>query len=294
MRSIWKGAISFGLINIPIKVYTATEDQDLHFNYLHAECQTPLQYKRWCARCEREVDRPEMIRGYEYEKGKYVLIKEEDLAGIAVEKNRTIDIIDFVNLADIDPVYFARSYYLAPAQGGGKAYALLRQAMEKTSRIAVARVVLRAKESLAVIRVFEKALMLETIFYPEEIRSTDQITELKMEIKLQEKETQMAESLISSLSTRFDPHKYTNEYRQALRQMIEARIEGEEVVAPVRPAPGKVVDLMEALRESIRLAEAQRKVEADTAVKEDQSAESTKKKTPGRKSEKKEKGLSAK
>ncbi|NLK50932.1 MAG: Ku protein, partial [Syntrophomonadaceae bacterium] len=122
MRSIWKGAISFGLINIPIKVYTATEDQDLHFNYLHAECQTPLQYKRWCPRCEREVDSSEMIRGYEYEKGKYVLIKEEDLAGIAVEKNRTIDIIDFVNLADIDPVYFARSYYLAPAQGGGKAY----------------------------------------------------------------------------------------------------------------------------------------------------------------------------
>ena len=256
MRNIWRGAISFGLVNVPIKLYTAIEDRNIHFSLLHSACQTPIKYHQRCPNCEKDLNKEEIIRGYEYEKGRFVIIQDEDLEGIAAEKSKTIDIIDFVNLAEIDPIYFHRSYFLAPAEGGQKAYALLRQAMENTSRIAIARVVIRAKESLAAIRVYKQGLIMETIYYPEEIRSIELVPELQTEVSLKEKELDMAESLIASLTTQFEPEKYTNEYRQAVRELIEAKVQGQEIVRPVQPQTGNVVDLMEALQASIELAKA--------------------------------------
>jgi len=255
LRNIWRGAISFGLVNVPIKLYTAIEDRDIHFSLLHSTCQTPIKYHQRCPNCEQDLSKEEIVRGYEYEKGRYVIVQDEDLEGITAEKSRTIDIIDFVNLSEIDPIYYHRSYYLAPAEGGQKAYALLRQAMEKTARIAIARVVIRSKESLAAIRVYRNGMIMETIYFPDEIRSLDLIPELQMEVELKEKEIEMAESLITSLTTEFQPETYTNEYRQAIRDMIEAKVQGQELVKPLQPQAGKVVDLMEALRASIKLAE---------------------------------------
>jgi DNA end-binding protein Ku len=276
LRNIWRGAISFGLVNVPIKLYTAIEDRNIHFSLLHSACQTPIKYHQRCPNCEKDLNKEEIIRGYEYEKGRFVIIQDEDLEGIAAEKSKTIDIIDFVNLAEIDPIYFHRSYFLAPAEGGQKAYALLRQAMENTSRIAIARVVIRAKESLAAIRVYKQGLIMETIYYPEEIRSIELVPELQTEVSLKEKELDMAESLIASLTTQFEPEKYTNEYRQAVRELIEAKVQGQEIVRPVQPQTGNVVDLMEALQASIELAKAKN----SKTAKADQAESSPKAKRP--------------
>ncbi len=278
MRNIWRGAISFGLVNVPIKLYTAIENQDIRFSLLHSACQTPIKYHQRCPNCEQDLSKEEIIRGYEYEKGRFVIIQDGDLEGIAAEKSKTIDIIDFVNLAEIDPIYFHRSYFLAPAEGGQKAYALLRQAMENTARIAIARVVIRAKESLAAIRVYKQGLIMETIYYPEEIRSIDLVPELQTEVSLKEKELEMAESLIASLTTQFVPEKYTNEYRQAVRELIEAKVQGQEIVRPAQPQTGKVVDLMEALQASIELAKA--KDSKTSTTKADQAEPSSKAKRP--------------
>lgn len=255
MRSIWKGAVSFGLVNIPVKLYPATEEKGIKFHFLHEECRTPIQYQRRCPTCEREVKNEEIVRGYEFEKGRHVIISGQDMEELAPETTRTIDIIDFVNLAEIDPVFFSKSYFLAPGDGGQKAYALLEKAMSDTGRIAVAQFTLRTKESLAAVRVRDGVLMLETMFYPDEIRSRDLIPEMGFTVKLQDKEVNMAVSLVENLTAPFEPEKYTSGYRRALREMIEARIAGEEVTAPARPHPEKVVDLMEALRASLEQTE---------------------------------------
>ncbi|HEX3031340.1 MAG TPA: Ku protein [Bacillota bacterium] len=254
MRSMWKGAISFGLVNIPVKLYTATEKKDIKFNYLHSVCQTPVQYKKICPHCNREVPMEEIIRGYEYEKGKYVIIAEEDLENVPAVTTRAVEILDFVDLAEIDPLFYDKSYYLAPGEGGQKPYALLKRAMEDTGKIAIARVVIRSKQALAAIRVHEDALVLETMFFPDELRSAKYISELDFTADLHDNELKMAVSLIENLAAPFQPEKYTDEYRAALQQVIQGKIAGEEVTIPAPAAGGKVVDLMEALRASIQLA----------------------------------------
>lgn len=254
MRTIWKGAISFGLVHVPVKLYPATERKDIKFNFLHEACKTPIKYERFCPTCETEVPQEQIVRGYEYEKGRYVILRDEDMANLPLETARNMDIVDFVDLKEIDPVYFDKSYYLAPGDGGEKAYELLKQAMEKTGRIAVAKVVIRSKESLAVIRVYKDALVMETMFYPDEIRNVELLPELHYEVKIHENEMKMAESLISSLSEPFEPGKYHNEYRKALMDVIQAKVAGEEVEVVPRPETGKIVDLMEALKASIQLA----------------------------------------
>lgn len=254
MRTIWKGAISFGLVHVPVKLYPATERKDIKFNYLHEACKTPLKYERFCPTCEMKVPQEHIVRGYEYEKGRYVILREEDLANMPLDTARSVDIVDFVDLQEIDPVYFDKSYYLTPGDGGEKAYELLKQAMEKTGRIAVAKVVIRSKESLAVLRVYKQALVMETMFYPDEIRSLEHLPELNYNVKINENEIKMAENLISSLAEPFAPEKYHNEYRQALMDVIQAKVAGEEVEIAPRPETGKIVDLMEALKASIQLA----------------------------------------
>jgi DNA end-binding protein Ku len=259
MRTLWKGAISFGLVNIPVKMYTATERKDIHFNQLHATCKTPIQYRKFCPVCQKEVGADELVRGYEYEKGRYVILRDEDFELLPGENTKTIDILDFVDLAEIDPVYFDRSYYLGPNPGGEKAYNLLNQAMQETGKIAIAQVMIRTKTVLACLRPWERLLVMETMFFPDEIRAPELLTSEFKAVELHPNEVSMANSLIGNLSTSFDPGKYTNEYRSKLMEVIQAKIAGEEVAVPTAPETAKVVDLMEALRASLEATEAQKK-----------------------------------
>lgn len=262
MRTLWKGAVSFGLVNIPVGMYVATEKKDIRFNYLHQACMTPVEYRKYCPRCEKEISGEEIVRGYEYQKGSYVVINEEDLERIPLENTKTIDILDFVNLSQVDPIYFDKSYYLEPAPGGEKAYTLLIEAMQQSAKVALARVVIRSKQSLAALRVKDRYLLMETLFFPDEIRSPESLSHGLESSRLHENELKMAVSLIENLSTDFDPSKYHNQYRQALWEMIEAKIAGQEITSPEpMPDTGKVVDLMEALKASIQLAEKNRSPE---------------------------------
>ncbi len=256
VRSMWKGSISFGLVTIPVKLYASTESKDIRFNLLHSECRTPVQYRKWCPVCDREIAAEEITKGYEFERGRYVTLDEDDLEAIPLAAKRTLEIVGFVRLEEIDPVYFDKTYYLEPGEGGAKAYALLRRAMEQTGRIALARVVIRTKESLATLRVYDgKVLAMETMHFPDEVRSVAGLTGV-VEPELRPQEIEMATSLIESLAMPFEPAQFENQYRQAVLEVIEAKVAGEEV-HPVTAAPerGRVVDLMEALRASIRAAE---------------------------------------
>ncbi|NLW58833.1 MAG: Ku protein [Firmicutes bacterium] len=259
MRTLWKGAISFGLVNIPVKMYTATERKNIQFNQLHAPCKTPIQYRKYCPVCQKEVGADELVRGYEYEKGRYVILRDEDFEMLPGENTKTIDILDFVALAEIDPVYFDRSYYLGPSPGGEKAYSLLNQAMHETGKIAIAQVMIRSKAALACLRPWEKLIVMATMFFPDEIRAPELLTAEFKAVKLHPNEISMANSLIGNLSTTFNPEKYTNEYRSKLMEVIQAKIAGEEVAVPTAPETAKVVDLMEALRASLEATEAQKK-----------------------------------
>ena len=252
MRTLWKGAISFGLVNIPVKMYTATERKDLHFNQLHAACKTPIAYRKFCPACQVEVGPDDLVRGYEYEKGRYVILRDEDFQHLPGENTKTIDILDFVDLAEIDPVYFDRSYYLGPNPGGEKAYDLLKQAMAETGKIAIARVMIRSKSVLACLRGWEKLLVMETMFFPDEIRRPELLSDQFKAVELHPNEVNMANSLIGNLSAPFNPEKYTNEYRSKLMEMIQGKIAGEEVAIPTAPETAKVVDLMEALKASLQ------------------------------------------
>lgn len=259
MRPLWKGAVSFGLIYVPVKLYAATEQKDIRFNYLHEKCKTPVQYRKYCPYCQAEVPMEEIVKGYEYEKGKYVILREEDFEATArAGGGRNIEILDFVDLAEIDPVYYEKAYYLAPGEGGSKVYELLKRAMDETGKVAVARVIIRSKESLAALRVSGDSLVMSTMHYPDEIRQAGAIPEMSYQVDLHENEVNMAVSLISSLSAEFRPEKYTDTYRQSLMEMIQSKIAGEAVEAPARPEAGKVVDLMEALKASIELAREER------------------------------------
>lgn len=252
MRTLWKGAISFGLVNIPVKMYTAVEDKDIHFKQLHAKCNSPIRYEKRCSACGIEVPQEEIVMGYEYEKGRYVIMRDEDLARIPSEGSKTIDILDFVSLSEIDPIFYDRSYYLEPNAGGEKAYALLRRAMAETGKIAIAKVTIRSKSALACLRIQDSVVMMETMFYPDEIRSPAGLAGIGAEPRLSEGEMQMAVDLVGNLAAPFEPSKYTDDYRQQLMELIQAKIAGAEVAIPEgAPQSAKVVDLLEALRASL-------------------------------------------
>ncbi|MHB8756771.1 MAG: non-homologous end joining protein Ku, partial [Bacillota bacterium] len=251
---------TFGLVFIPVKLYAATEHKDLKFHYLHEPCKTPVQYRKFCPTCQREVDREEIVWGYEYAKSQYVVLREEDFHRIPVPTTKVVDILDFVALVEIDPIYFDKTYFLEPAEGGLKAYALLRRTMEETGRIAIAKVAIRTKESLAAIRVYhDRVLAMNTMFWPDEIREWADLEGLQpVEAPVVENEMKMAKTLVDTLAGHFEPGKYTDQYRRALLEAIHAKIEGREVFVAAEPEAAKVMDLMEALRASVRLAEEQR------------------------------------
>jgi len=254
VRSLWNGAISFGLVNVPVKMFAATEDKDVHFRTLHKECNTPIQYRKFCPTCDKEVNQDELVKGFEYEKGQFVIISEDDLQALAVAQTRAIEIIDFVNLPEIDPIYFYKTYYLSPSETGQKAYWLLRRSMEETGKIAIAKMVLRDKQHLAAVRVLPDCLSLSLMFYPDEIRSTAELQPEKP-VTLHDNELRMATQLIESLTTPFEAAKYTDEYRAELLALVESRVAGSAVAIPDAPRQNKVVDLMEALKASLELVE---------------------------------------
>lgn len=257
MHAMFKGTISFGLVSIPVKMFAATEEKDIRFRSIHKKCHTPIQYKKVCPLCNEEVGPDDIVKGFEYEPGKFVIVTSEDIeAAKAKVSPRSVEIVDFVALSEIDPIYFDKTYYLAPQpETGDKAYTLLREAMTRTGRIAVARVALRDKQTLCVLRVYGAALLLETIFYPDEIRPVSEVPALPREAEVDEKEMGIAEKLIDNLTTAFDPLRYTDEYRASLRRVIDDKIAGRQVVAQPDAPETNVIDLMEALKKSVEQTE---------------------------------------
>jgi DNA end-binding protein Ku len=257
-RAMWKGAISFGLVTIPVAVYPATEEKTLRFNQLHDEDGGRVRYKRVCEKDGEEVTFEHIVKGYEVEKDRYVVLTDEDLNAIPVESSRAIDIHRFVDLDEIDPVMFKKSYYLVPEETGAKAYALLREAMADDGRVGIAKVSFRDKEHLAALRFKDEAFVLETMYWPDEIREAD-FGGVDVSAKIRGQELEMAKQLIESLSGEWNPEEYSDEYREALLQIVEAKLNGQEIEVVAPEPTAKVVDLMEALKASVAAA----KKEAD-------------------------------
>ena len=257
MRSIWKGAISFGMVTIPVKLYTATESKDVRFRLLHKEDHAPIEEKRFCTADGKEVTWDDLVRGYEVSKGEIIVLDPEEIDAAKPESSTTIDIGDFVEAEEIDPVYFEKSYFLEPTEVGAKPFSLLKRALEETERVALARVTIRTRERLATLRAYEDTLMLETMFWPDEIRSTGALDLPEgAETKVRAKELEMARSLVASLADRFRPESYTDAYRGALEELIEQKMRGETRTSKPRKPEPKVIDLMDALKASVDAAKA--------------------------------------
>jgi len=252
-RSMWKGAISFGLVTIPVSVYPATEEKTLRFNQLHDEDGGRIRYKRVCEKDGEEVTFEHIVKGYEVEKDRYVVLTDDDFDAVPVSSSRAIDIVQFVELDEIDPVLFKKSYYLVPDQTGAKAYALLREAMKQDDRVGIAKVSFRDKEHIAALRFKDDAFVLETMFWPDEIREAD-FGDADVDVEVRENELVMARQLIDSLTADWNPGEFSDAYREALLQIVEAKLNGQEIEI-VEPEPtAKVVDLMEALKASVAAA----------------------------------------
>jgi DNA end-binding protein Ku len=252
MRPIWKGAISFGMVTIPVKLYSATESKDVRFRLLHRDDGAPIEEKRFCTADGKEVAWGDLVRGFEVAKGEYVVLDPEEIDEAKPESSTTIDIGDFVPGEEIDPVYFEKSYFIEPTDVGAKPFSLLKQALEETERVALARVTIRTRERLATLRAYDDTLILETMFWPDEIRSTGALDLPEgSKAKVRAKELQMARSLVESLADRFRPETYPDAYRQALEELIEHKMRGETRNAKRRKPQPKVIDLMEALKASV-------------------------------------------
>ncbi|MFQ5574337.1 MAG: Ku protein [Terriglobia bacterium] len=251
MRALWTGSLGFGLVNIPIKIFPAVSEKAVRFNYLHGECEAPVNYQRTCSQCGKLVPWDEIIRGYQHEKGHYVTVTDEDVAGLPEKITKTVRILDFVDLAEIDPIYFRKPYFLVPEQSGVRAYILLRDAMTEMKKVAVAKVVIKGREYLGAVRVKDSSLLLETMYFGDEIRDDREFTELEQEVEPHSKELKMARTLIENLATNFDPDRYKDEYREALLSIVHAKVDGTTSGQAEETAQAEVIDLMEALRESV-------------------------------------------
>jgi DNA end-binding protein Ku len=249
-RAIWKGAISFGLVTIPIRQHASVEEKSFKFNQLHQKDQGRIKYKRTCAVCNEEVPFDEIVKGYEYEKDHYVILTDDELDR-GLPNIRSIDILKFVPLEQIDPIYFQRSYFLAPEAAGVKAYKLLTKALSDDERVAIAKIAFRDKEHLATLRVRDGVFVLETMYWPDEIRTAD-FEGMDEEVDLRPQEMQMAKSLIDNMTGDWDDHEFADEYRAKLEDLVEQKIQGKEImVAEETGGTAKVLDLIEALKASV-------------------------------------------
>jgi DNA end-binding protein Ku len=248
-KTIWKGAISFGLVTIPIRMYTATEEKSFKFNQLHEKDGGRIKYKRTCSVCGEEVTWDEITKGYEYEKDHYVVLSEDEVER-GVRSTRTIDILKFVPADEIDPIYWKNPYYLVPEQTGAKAYALLRKALGDDNYVAVAKVAFRDKEHLATLRLRDDTFVLETMYWPDEIRASE-FEEVQIDDEVRPQELKMARSLIENMTDHFDPDEFHDDYREKLEEVVQAKIEGKEIAVVEEAGTATVVDLMEALKASV-------------------------------------------
>jgi DNA end-binding protein Ku len=255
-RAIWKGSISFGPVNVPVKLYSAVQKKTVRFNQLHDADGVRIQQKRICPKDGEEVPYEHVVKGYEVSPDRYVVVKSEELAALDPEKTRTIEVEDFVDLDEIDPLYFEHPYYLAPDTGGAKAYKLLLGALEQTKKVAIARVVIRSKEYLATIRPAADLLTMETMLFHDEVIQPDHLDEMPSgRAKAGNREIDMARQLIESLSAEFEPEKYRDEYRERVLDLIERKAQGEEIaVQPREEAPREAPDLLAALEASLAAA----------------------------------------
>ena len=264
-RAIWKGSISFGLVNIPIALYPATRREEFKFRLLRKTDLSPVNYKRVAEKDGKEVPWDQIVKGYEYEKGKYVVLKDEDFQRVDVEATQTVDIQDFVELDEIDPIFFYKPYYLEPQKGGHKAYALLRDALKDSKKVGVAKVVIKTREYLAGVKPEDGALVLELMHFADELADTTKL-HIPKKVEIGEREITMAKSLIDSMSSKWNPEKYKDDYREALMEVIEEKVEagGKEIEEKPKkaPKPTKVIDLVSVLQKSLEETGARKKTSA--------------------------------
>lgn len=257
-RAIWKGAVSFGLVTIPVGLYSATENKTPKFKQLRQSDGSPIRYKRVAEADGTEVPWEEIVKGYEVEKGRYVVFTDEEMeAAISPTGSKLVDVVQFVDDAEIDPILYKSSYYLAPEKTGVKAYEILRHALREKNKVALCKVSIRSKEQMATLRAVDDVLILETMHWPDEVRDAE-FEELDGEVELRPEEVQVAEMLIENLSRPFDEDEWVDATRERIEEMAQKKIDGEEIVAPESPEPTKVVDLLEALKASVEATKAAR------------------------------------
>jgi DNA end-binding protein Ku len=286
MRSIWKGSVSFGLVSIGVKLYAATEERDISFHQVRRSDGARIRYKRVAESDGEEVPYSEIAKGYQLPSGEIVVLTDEDFKDLPLPTARVVDVLQFVPAEQIDPIYYNRSYYLEPEKTAIKPYVLLREALEESEMVAVTKVAIRNREQLATLRVREGVIVLETMIWPDEVRAAD-FGFLDEDVDLRPQERQMARSLVESMSGDFQPEEYSDNYREALQAVIDAKVEGREVVEAeeAQPAAGNVVDLMSALRASVDAAKKSRGAPAvkDTAAKKAPAKKAAAKRAPAKK-----------
>ena len=249
--TVWKGYITFGLISIPVRLYSGARGEHVEFHQLHSVCLTRVKQQLYCPHCKRVVDRSEIVKGHEVSKAKFVVIEDEEIQKVAPASSDTMEILDVVKLSEVDPIYYESSYYAVPEPAGGKAYSLLLDSMKHADLAAVAKLAMHRREYTVVIRAQEKGLILHTMYYPNEVRAVPEYNRIKIE-KVSTKEREMAERLLQSLETKFDPSKYRDEYQQRLQQLVNAKSKGKTLKATPERKPAPVIDLMKALQQSLK------------------------------------------
>jgi DNA end-binding protein Ku len=274
-RAIWKGSISFGLVNIPIALYPATRREEFKFRLLRKSDLSPVNYKRVAEKDGKEVPWDQIVKGYEYEKGKYVILKDEDFQRVDLEATQTVDIQDFVEQEEIDPIFFYKPYYLEPQKGGDKAYALLRDALKDSGKVGIAKVVIKTREYLAGVKPEDGVLVLELMHFADELADPDKL-HVPKKTEVGKREMNMAKSLIDSMSSKWNPEKYKDDYREALMEVIEEKVEagGKEIEEKPKkaPKPTKVIDLVSVLQKSLDQTGAKKKAMTKSRRKQKQPA----------------------
>ena len=274
-RAIWKGSISFGLVNIPIALYPATRREELKFRLLRKSDLSPVNYKRVAEKDGKEVSWDQIVKGYEYEKGKYVVLKEEDFERIDLEATQTVDIQDFVDQEEIDPMFFYKPYYLEPQKGGNKAYTLLRDALKDSNKVGIAKVVIKTRQYLAGVKPEDGTLVLELMHFADELADPEKL-HVPKKTEVGKREMNMAKSLIDSMSSKWNPEKYKDDYREALMEVIEEKVEagGKEIEEKPKkaPKPTKVIDLVSVLQKSLEQTGGKKKATGKSGRKQKQPA----------------------
>jgi len=251
MHTLWKGALSFGLVHLPVKMHSATEDKDITMKQIHRTCGSPISSLKFCKNCNKETTTEELVKGYEYQKEHYIFFDKNELDALLPESSKEIKILDFVDMDEIDPIYFQKTYYLSPDNKADRGYTLLMKALKTTSKIGICKVSIRAKSSLGAIRVINNCLVLETLYYSDEIRPVENVPNIQADPVVDPKELIMAQSIVQQLSVTFEPTKYQDDYRDQLMEVINKKIQGYEIQYTVNQPKNNVLDLMTALQASL-------------------------------------------